>query len=97
VPSKEEVLAIIGNLPGTYQLVAKMLYGTGLRLTEILQLRIKDIDSAHCQIVVRNTKGMKSRVMRKVINPESRSGKRKGAKLFGTLLLQRGLLLLICP
>jgi integron integrase len=62
VLSKEEVLAIIGNLPGTYQLVAKMLYGTGLRLTEVLQLRIKDIDFAHCQIVVRDTKGMESRV-----------------------------------
>ncbi len=62
VLSKEEVLAVIGNLPGTYQLVAKMLYGTGLRLTEVLQLRIKDIDFAHCQIVVRDTKGMESRV-----------------------------------
>jgi integron integrase len=62
VLSKEEVLAIIGNLPGTYQLVAKMLYGTGLRLTEVLQLRVKDIDFAHCQIVVRDTKGMESRV-----------------------------------
>jgi integrase len=60
VLSKEEVLAVIGNLPGTYQLVAKMLYGTGLRLTEVLQLRIKDIDFAHCQIVVRDTKGMES-------------------------------------
>jgi integrase len=38
VLSKEEVLAVIGNLPGTYQLLAKMLYGTGLRLTEVLQL-----------------------------------------------------------
>jgi integron integrase len=62
VLSKEEVLAVIGNLPGTYQLVAKMLYGTGLRLTEVLQLRVKDIDFAHCQIVVRDTKGMESRV-----------------------------------
>jgi integrase len=59
VLSKEEVLAVIGNLPGTYQLVAKMLYGTGLRLAEVLQLRVKDIDFAHCQIVVRDTKGMK--------------------------------------
>jgi integron integrase len=62
VLSKEEVLAIIGNLPGTYQLVAKILYGTGLRLTEVLQLRVKDIDFVHCQIVVRDTKGMESRV-----------------------------------
>jgi integron integrase len=62
VLSKEEVLAIIGNLPGTYQLVAKMLYGTGLRLTEVLQLRVKDIDFAHCQTIVRDTKGMESRI-----------------------------------
>ena len=58
VLSKEEVLTVIGNLPGTYQLLAKMLYGTGLRLTEVLQLRVKDIDFAHCQIVVRDAKGM---------------------------------------
>jgi site-specific recombinase XerD len=35
VLSKDEVLAIIGNLSGTYRLLAKMLYGTGLRLTEV--------------------------------------------------------------
>jgi integron integrase len=62
VLSKEEVLAIITNLPGTYQLVAKLLYGTGLRLTEVLQLRVKDIDFFHYQIVVQDTKGMESRV-----------------------------------
>jgi integron integrase len=62
VLSKDEVLAIIGNLPRTYRLLAKMLYGTGLRLAEVLQLRVKDIDFAHAQIVVRDTKGMESRV-----------------------------------
>ncbi|MFM2303624.1 MAG: hypothetical protein RLZZ135_1034 [Cyanobacteriota bacterium] len=40
----------------------QILYGTGLRLTEVLQLRIKDLDFAHSQIVVRDTKGMESRV-----------------------------------
>lgn len=44
---KEEVFAIINNLSGVYQLVVKLLYGTGLRQTECLQLRVKDLDFAH--------------------------------------------------
>jgi len=44
---KEEVFAIINNLSGVYQLVVKLLYGTGLRQTECLRLRVKDLDFAH--------------------------------------------------
>ena len=39
-----------------------MLYGTGLRQTECLQLRVKDIDFAQNQVIVRDGKGMESRV-----------------------------------
>jgi integrase len=46
VLTKEEVLAIINNLSGVYQLVVKLFYGTGLRQTECLQLRVKDLDFA---------------------------------------------------
>jgi integrase len=52
VLTKEEVLAIINNLSGVYPLVVKLLYGTGLRLTEGLQLRVKDVDFAQQQIIV---------------------------------------------
>ncbi len=59
---KEETMAIIQQLSGVYQLVIKLLYGTGLRLTEGLQLRVKDVDFAQNQITVRDTKGNESRV-----------------------------------
>jgi integrase len=62
VLTKEEVLAIINNLSGVYQLVVKLLYGTGLRQTECLQLRVKDLDFAQKQLIVRDAKGMESRV-----------------------------------
>ena len=62
VLSKEEVLAIINNLSGIYQLVVKLLYGTGLRQTECLQLRVKDLDFAHKQLTIRDAKGRESRV-----------------------------------
>jgi integron integrase len=62
VLSKEEVLAIINNLSGVYQLLVKLLYGTGLRQSECLQLRVKDLDFAHKQLTVRDAKGRESRV-----------------------------------
>jgi integron integrase len=42
--------------------LVKLLYGTGLRQTECLQLRVKDLDFAQRQVVVRDGKGMESRV-----------------------------------
>ncbi|MBW4685551.1 MAG: tyrosine-type recombinase/integrase [Komarekiella atlantica HA4396-MV6] len=62
VLTKDEVLAIIQKLSGVHQLLIKLLYGTGLRLTEGLSLRVKDIDFAQQQIIVRDTKGNESRV-----------------------------------
>ena len=57
-----ETLEILNNLTGVYQIVAKFLYGSGLRLNEALQLRVKDLDFAQQQIIVRDSKGMESRV-----------------------------------
>jgi integrase len=62
VLSHAEALTVIQNLSGIYQLVAQLLYGSGLRQTECLQLRVKDLDFAQHQIFVRTSKGMKSRV-----------------------------------
>lgn len=57
-----ETLEILNNLTGAYQIIAKLLYGSGLCLNEALQLRVKDIDFAQQQIIVRDSKGMESRV-----------------------------------
>ena len=62
VLTHEEAIAVLDQLSGTYQLVAKILYGSGLRISEALQLRVKDLDFAHQQIVVRDGKGGNSRV-----------------------------------
>jgi integron integrase len=47
---------------GTYSLMARLLYGAGLRLTECTNLRVKDIDFGANQILVRDGKGFKDRV-----------------------------------
>jgi integron integrase len=62
VMSRDEVHRVIAALSGTHQLLAKLLYGTGLRLLECLRLRVKDIDFHLNQIIVRNGKGDKDRV-----------------------------------
>jgi site-specific recombinase XerD len=62
VLTKLEVQAIINQMSGEHKLLVQLLYGTGLRLSEALSLRIKDIDFSYQQIVVRDTKGQNSRV-----------------------------------
>jgi integron integrase len=61
VLSRAEVALIIGAMQGTEQLVAMMLYGSGLRLLECLTLRVKDIDPTERSIMVRGGKGNKDR------------------------------------
>ena len=62
VLSREEMQAMLGQLTGTHGLIARLLYGTGMRLLEGLRLRVKDIDFARGQIIVRGGKGDKDRV-----------------------------------
>ncbi|HLF25610.1 MAG TPA: integron integrase [Anaerolineae bacterium] len=62
VLTKAEVTAVIGGLSGIYQLVAKLLYGSGLRLLECVRLRVKDIDFSQRLIIIRDGKGMKDRI-----------------------------------
>ena len=62
VLTRDEVQRLLGFLSGTPWLVASMLYGTGTRLQECLQLRVKDLDRERCEIVVRDGKGAKDRV-----------------------------------
>ncbi len=62
VLSREEVARLLAALPEDMALMAGLLYGSGLRLSELLGLRIKDLDFDTRQIVVRNGKGQKDRV-----------------------------------
>ena len=62
VLTKEEIHRVLGHLSGTHLLMAKLLYGSGLRLMECLRLRVKDLDFAQRQILVRDGKGEKDRV-----------------------------------
>jgi integron integrase len=62
VLTRTEVDAILDRLEGTPRLVASLLYGSGLRLLEALRLRVKDIDFAMGQLVIRDGKGRKDRI-----------------------------------
>jgi len=72
VLSKREVRAILSRLSGTSRLVAALLYGTGMRLLECMELRIKDIDFDRHQIAVRGGKGDRDRI---VMLPASLQGR----------------------
>lgn len=54
VLSRNEVARLIKYIDGTHQLMAKLLYGYGLRLMEVLRLRVQDLDFDNNQILVRN-------------------------------------------
>jgi site-specific recombinase XerD len=57
VLSCDEVAAVLCRMQGEHQLLARLLYGAGLRITEALQLRVKGVDCAHGAIVGREGKG----------------------------------------
>ncbi len=61
VMTKEEVQKVMGRMTGKNQLMAKLLYGSGLRLMECMRLRVKDLDFGQRQIMVREGKGLKDR------------------------------------
>jgi integron integrase len=61
VLSREEVGKVFAEVAGTYKLFLQLLYGTGMRLLEGLRLRVKDVDFARGQILVRDGKGMRDR------------------------------------
>ncbi len=61
VLTRSEVRAVFSHLQGVPKLMATLLYGGGLRLLECCQLRVKDVDFARNQVVVRRGKGDKDR------------------------------------
>lgn len=75
VLSIQEVEAVLASLSGVHGLLAQLLYGTGLRITEALQLRRKDLDLDRRVITVRAGKGGKDRV---VMLPDSLTSALRG-------------------
>jgi len=63
VLTRDEIDRLLGQLDGTAQTMAALLYGTGMRLMECVRLRVQDIDFDYHQIVVRDGKGQKDRVV----------------------------------
>jgi integron integrase len=61
VLSKSEVAGLLAHLNATHQLMAFLLYGSGLRLMEVLRLRVKDVDFERGLLIVRQGKGDKDR------------------------------------
>ena len=61
VLTRSEVESLLNLLDGREQLIAKLLYGSGMRVGECLSLRVKDLDFGHLQILVRDAKGAKDR------------------------------------
>jgi len=68
VLSRDETIRLISNLQGEFHLMASILYGGGLRLSECLNLRVKDIDFGLNELIVRGGKGDNDR---RTILPES--------------------------
>jgi integron integrase len=63
VLTKDEVAGLLAQMEGPAALIARLLYGTGMRLMEGMRLRIKDVDFDRHVIIVREAKGGKDRVV----------------------------------
>jgi len=61
VLSVEEVSRLVSFIPSNVLLPVKLMYGTGLRLSECIRLRVQDFDLEYRQLLVRNAKGKKDR------------------------------------
>src|SRR5437763_7516587 len=62
VLTRDEVHKIFAHMHGTPRLMARLLYGSGLRLMECVRLRVKDVDFGRGAIIVRDGKGQKDRI-----------------------------------
>ena len=63
VLTKEEVMKVIDNASGVYNLVLLLMYGCGLRMSEVLNLRIKDIDFGFDKVYIWDSKSLKDRTL----------------------------------
>ena len=57
VLTQREVVSVLDRMEGTHGLMARMLYGTGMRLMEVVRLRVKDVDFERSEVMVRDGKG----------------------------------------
>ena len=62
VLSRQEAKKVIAQMDGIYKIMTQIMYGSGLRLMEVMRLRVKDLDFASHQIIVRDGKGENDRV-----------------------------------
>ena len=62
VLSRDEAKRVIARMEGVYKLMTQIMYGSGLRLMEVIRLRVKDLDFDNRQIVVRDGKGENDRI-----------------------------------
>jgi integrase len=62
VLTTDEVKALLARVHGTVGLMMRLIYGTGMRIMECVRLRVKDVDFARGEIVIREGKGFKDRV-----------------------------------
>jgi len=62
VLSHEETMRLLEQLNSQYRIMGQLMYGGGLRLMEVLRLRIKDVDFDNCTITLRDTKSNRDRI-----------------------------------
>ncbi len=86
VLSREEIAAILKPLTGTMRLIVMLLYGTGVRIEECVDRRVKDLDFDRHQVIVRQGQGRKDRVTRH-LEDVRRMHERDLAKGFGRVVL----------
>lgn len=86
VLSRAEVQRVLAQMEGRPWLLASLLYGAGLRLLEVLRLRVKDIDFERWEIVVRDGKGAKDRrtMLPQALVPQLRQEVERTRVLHGT-------------
>lgn len=62
VLSRDEAKRVIAQMDGVHRIMTQIMYGSGLRLMEVMRLRVKDLDFANRQIIVRDGKGENDRI-----------------------------------
>jgi len=63
VLTKEEVQKVLQNLNGIYKLIVTLMYGCGLRMNEVLNIRIKDLDFGFDKLYIWDSKSLKDRTV----------------------------------
>jgi len=62
VLTRDETIYLLALLPANWSLIGNLLYGTGMRLMEVIRLRVKDVDFSRNEIIIRSGKGNKDRI-----------------------------------